>query len=52
MNDQKLWYLENFNTEAVFWNKKVGDAMDLHTRKTYKKGEYIYIPNEHSDKYD
>ena len=24
--------------------------MNLHTRKTFKKGEYLYIPNEHSDK--
>ena len=50
MNNQKLWYLENFDTEAVFCPKKVGDTMNTHVRKQFKKGEYIYIPNEHSDK--
>ena len=50
MSDQKLWYLENFDTAAVFCPQKVGNVMDTHVKKVFKKGEYVYIPNEHSDK--
>lgn len=51
MNDQSLWYLENIDVSGLFCPKKVGRGeMDNHAHKTYKKGNYIYLPEEHADK--
>jgi CRP-like cAMP-binding protein len=51
MIDQSLWYLENIDVSGVFCPKKLsrGD-LDNHTHKAFKRGEYIYMPDEHSDK--
>jgi len=51
MNDQSLWYLENIDVSGVFCPKKLGRGdLDNHTHKAFKRGEYIYMPEEHSDK--
>lgn len=50
MNSQGLWFLENIDVTGIFCPKKLGDSHSAHTYKTYKKGEYIYVPNDHSDK--
>ncbi|MCG8329970.1 MAG: Crp/Fnr family transcriptional regulator [Chitinophagales bacterium] len=51
MNDQSLWYLENIDVSGLFCPKKVGRGdMDNHAHKPYKKGNYIYLPEEHADK--
>ena len=51
MNNQSLWYLENIDMMGIFCPKKLGGgAMDQMTHKTYKKGDYIYLPEEHADK--
>ncbi len=51
MNDQSLWYLENIDMLGIFCPKKIdGGAMDHMAHKNYKKGEYIYLPEEHADK--
>lgn len=51
MSDQKsLWYLENIDVAGLFCPKKMGTAHDTQTNKTFKKGEYIYVPDEHADK--
>ena len=49
--NQSLWYLENIDVTGIFCPKKVdrGD-MDHHPHKHFKKGEYIYLPEEHADK--
>jgi CRP/FNR family cyclic AMP-dependent transcriptional regulator len=51
MDDHSLWYLENIDVSGLFCPKKVGRGdMENHAQKTFKKGEYIYLPEEHADK--
>ena len=48
MEEQQLWYLDNIDVNGIFCPQK-SQTMD-HVPKKYKKGEYIYLQNEHSDK--
>lgn len=50
-NKQSLWYLENIDVTGLFCPKKVdrGD-MEQHSHKAFKKGEYIYLPDEQADR--
>lgn len=49
--NQSLWYLENIDVSGIFCPQKVGRGdLDNHDHKTFKKGEYIYLPEEHADK--
>lgn len=51
MSDQSLWYLENIDVTGIFCPKKIGDGMlDQHVHKAYKKGEYIFLPEESADR--
>ncbi len=50
MNDQSLWYLENIDVTGIFCPQKLGSADHAHTKKAFKKGDYIYLPKEASDK--
>ncbi len=51
MNNQSLWYLENIDVRGLFCPKKVGSGMlDTLNHKSYKKGDYIYLTDEHADK--
>lgn len=50
MDTQSFWFLENIDVTGIFCPKKLGDSPKSHTYKIYKKGEYIYLPNDHSDK--
>ncbi len=51
MSNQSLWYLENLDMMGIFCPKKLGSgAMESLAHKTFKKGEYIYLPDEFSDK--
>ena len=48
--DNSIWYLENIDVTGIFCPKKLGDALDSHDQKTFRKGEYIYLPEQNSDK--
>lgn len=49
--DKPLWYLENIDVSGIFCPTKVGaGAMDSHPRNTFKRGEYIFLPEESADK--
>lgn len=49
-NDQQsLWYLENIDVTGIFCPNKLGDNPS-HTQRTFKRGEYIYLPEEDSNK--
>lgn len=48
MKDQALWYLENIDVTGIFCPKKLGQQSE--GDKDYKKGEYIYMPDQSSDK--
>jgi len=51
MDTKPLWYLENLDLNNVFCPIKLGTgALDTHTQKIYKKGSYIYFPDELADK--
>ncbi len=51
MSNQSLWFLENIDMMGIFCPKKLGNgALDQMAHKTFKKGEYIYLPDEFSDK--
>lgn len=49
-NSQSLWYLENIDVTGIFCPEKMGAAAHQHVHKEYKKGDYIYLPEEHADK--
>lgn len=50
MEAKSLWFLENVDVSSLFCPQKLGSgAMDNHAQQTYKKGEYIYIPDEQAD---
>ena len=51
MSNQSLWYLENIDMLGIFCpQKQARGDMDHMAHKTFKKGEYIYLPDEYSDK--
>lgn len=45
-----LWFLENLDVSGIFCPQKMGAAHDKQVHKIFKKGEYIYLPEEHADK--
>jgi CRP-like cAMP-binding protein len=50
MSEQSLWFLENIDVMNIFCPQKVDHAQNTMRRTTFKKGEYIYLPNEDADK--
>ena len=48
--NQSFWYLENIDITNVFCPNKMQHAQDSQVHRTFKKGEYIYMPQEHADK--
>lgn len=51
MSTNSLWFLENIDVSNLFCPKKLGaGALDQHAQKQFKKGEYIYIPNDQADR--
>lgn len=51
MSNQSFWFLENIDVTQIFCPQKIGKGeMDKHIHRTYDRGEYIYLPEEHADK--
>ncbi|MEE9372060.1 MAG: Crp/Fnr family transcriptional regulator [Saprospiraceae bacterium] len=52
MDTQNIWFLENIDVTGIFCPTKMEsrDSSSTHVDKQYKKGDYIYLPNEHSNK--
>ncbi len=50
MKDQSIWYLENINVNDILCPNKLGQTMNDNHLKTFKKGEYIYLPDQAADK--
>lgn len=51
MSDQALWFLENIDVTGIFCPKKIGNgALEQHVHKTFKKGEYLFLPEEYADR--
>jgi len=50
-NEKSLWFLENIDVTGLFCPNKVeGGALDEQTHREFKKGDYIFLPDEHADK--
>lgn len=50
MKEQSFWYLENIDVNTIFCPQKMDMNHDSMAHKAYRKGDYIYLPEEHSDK--
>lgn len=50
MTDNSIWYLENIDVTGIFCPKKLGNGQHLENAKTFKRGEYVYLPKEEADK--
>lgn len=51
MDKQSFWYLENIDMKGMMCPKKMTSGqLDSFNHKTFKKSEYIYMPEEHADK--
>ena len=50
MKDQSLWFLENIDVTGIFCPKKLGSHQSSQSHKKFKKGDYIYLPDQSSDK--
>ncbi|MEM6967083.1 MAG: Crp/Fnr family transcriptional regulator [Bacteroidota bacterium] len=51
MDQKSLWYLENIDMEGMMCPQKMSAGhMEAFTHKTFKKSEYIYMPEENADK--
>lgn len=50
MKDQSIWFLENINVNDIFCPTKLGNKLSDQHIKTFKKGEYIYLPEQTSDR--
>ena len=51
MDKQSLWYLENVDMKGMMCSKKMESGqMDSFNHRTFKKNEYIYMPEESADK--
>lgn len=48
MKSQSLWFLENIDVTGIFCPQK--NAAQDHFKRVFKKGEYVYMPEEHADK--
>lgn len=50
MKDQSIWFLENIDVTGIFCPKKLGSHQSSQSHKKFKKGDYIYLPDQSSDK--
>lgn len=48
MQEQSLWYLENIDVTGIFCPTK--REVNSHEKRNYKKGEYVYLPDEYADR--
>lgn len=50
MDNKSLWFLENIDVGGIFCPNKVGNQVNNGHFKEFKKDDYIYLPDEESDK--
>ncbi|HPQ20268.1 MAG TPA: Crp/Fnr family transcriptional regulator [Saprospiraceae bacterium] len=50
MQDQSFWYLENVDMNGLFCANKLEGALKGKSFNSFKKGDYIYLPDQSSDK--
>lgn len=51
MENQSLWFLENIDVSGMFCPEKMSNATPKdHISRSFDKGNYIYVPDEHANK--
>lgn len=50
MKDQSIWFLENIDVTGIFCPKKLESTDTNHNTRDFKKGEFIYLPEQSADK--
>jgi CRP-like cAMP-binding protein len=50
MSDKAIWYLENIDVSGIFCPQKMENQLTDHHNKIFKKDEYVYMPDQESDK--
>jgi len=50
MDTQPIWFMENIDVNGIFCPNKMKVNHDIKVHRTFKKGEYIYLPEENADK--
>ncbi len=51
MAEHTFWYLENVDVANIFCPHKMGNEKQYgHVHKDFKKGEYIYMQDDHADR--
>jgi len=50
MSDKALWFLENIDVGNIFCSSKMDSKVSNNHIKEFKKDDYIYLPDEESDK--
>ena len=50
MSNQSFWFLENIDVTGIFCPNKLGATADTHVQKVFKKGDYIYLQEDESDR--
>lgn len=50
MSEKAIWYLENIDVGGIFCPKKLGNNISDNHEKVIKKEEYVYLPDQESDK--
>lgn len=48
--DKPMWYLENIDVTGIFCPQKSANILESHVHKTFKKGAYVYLPDEYADR--
>ena len=49
-SEKPIWYLENIDVTGIFCPVKSANSLSSHSHKTFKKSDYIYMPDEHADR--
>jgi len=50
MDTQPIWFMENIDINGIFCPNKMKGNHDVKVHRTFKKGEYVYLPEENADK--
>jgi CRP-like cAMP-binding protein len=51
MSEKPLWYLENVDVVGILCPKKIrAGGLEEHAHKSFKKGEYVFLPEEYADR--
>ena len=50
MSDKSFWFLENKDLDDLFSQTKMNGGTQINNVVNFKKGDYVYMPEDSSDK--